>query len=152
MIPSGSTALPLPGRPVATETRSAEQYSGIEFEHDGFTDWDVLAEVARCAKMRSMRYGLKLHFGNSDVMLDDPAHVAKLREVFRTANAAGMAIAVHMRSSVTRKRPYGAAQARAFIDEVLPSAPGRSGPSASSTGPMRQRRCRRSGPRSRNFR
>ena len=83
----------------------------------------AVAEIARCAKMPSMRYGLKLHFGNSDVMLDDPAHVAKLREVFRAANAAGMAIAVHMRSSVTRKRPYGAAHARAFFDEVLPSAP-----------------------------
>ena len=28
-----------------------------------------------------------------------------------------------MRSSVTVKRPYGAAQARAFLDDVLPSAP-----------------------------
>jgi uncharacterized protein len=83
----------------------------------------AVAEIARCARMPSMRYGLKLHFGNSDVMLDDPTHVAKLREVFGAANAAGMAIAVHMRSSVTRKRPYGAAHARAFIDEVLPSAP-----------------------------
>jgi uncharacterized protein len=83
----------------------------------------AVAEIARCARMPSMRYGIKLHFGNSDVMLDDPAHVAKLREIFRTANDAGMAIAVHMRSSVTRKRPHGAAQARAFLDEVLPSAP-----------------------------
>jgi uncharacterized protein len=83
----------------------------------------AFAEIARCAKMPSMRYGLKLHFGNSDVMLDDSAHVAKLREVFRAANAAGMAIAVHMRSSVTRKRSYGAAHARVFLDELLPSAP-----------------------------
>lgn len=83
----------------------------------------AVAEVARCERMPSMRYGLKLHFGNSDVMLDNPAHVAKLREVFRTANGARMAIVVHMRASVTLKRPYGAAQARAFLDEVLPSAP-----------------------------
>lgn len=83
----------------------------------------AVAEVARCARMPSMRYGLKLHFGNSDVMLDNPAHVAKLREVFRAANGARMAIVVHMRASVTLKRPYGAAQARAFLDEVLPSAP-----------------------------
>jgi uncharacterized protein len=83
----------------------------------------AVAELARCAQMPSMRYGLKLHFGNSDVMLDNPVHVAKLREVFRAANAAGMAIVVHMRSSVTRQRPYGAAQARAFLDDVLPSAP-----------------------------
>lgn len=83
----------------------------------------ALAEIARCAKMPEMRYGLKLHFGNSDVMLDNPAHVAKLRDVFRAANDARMAIVVHMRSSVTRKRPYGAAQARVFLDQVLPSAP-----------------------------
>jgi predicted TIM-barrel fold metal-dependent hydrolase len=83
----------------------------------------AVAEIARCAQMPSMRYGLKLHFGNSDVMLENPAHVAKLREVFRAANGAAMAIVVHMRSSVTRQRPYGAAQARAFLDDVLPSAP-----------------------------
>ena len=34
-----------------------------------------------------------------------------------------MAIVVHLRSSVTRKRPYGAPQARAFLDDILPSAP-----------------------------
>lgn len=83
----------------------------------------ALTEIARCARMPSMRYGLKLHFGNSDVMLDNQAHVAKLREVFRAANDARMAIVVHMRSSVTRQRAYGAAQARVFLDEVLPSAP-----------------------------
>ena len=82
----------------------------------------ALAEIARCAQMPSMRFGLKLHFGNSDVMLDNPAHVARLREVFRAANGAGMAIVVHMRSSVTRQRPYGAAQARVFLNDVLPSA------------------------------
>ena len=83
----------------------------------------AVAEIGRCATMPALRHGLKLHVGNSDVMLDNPAHVAKLREVFRAANAAGMAIVVHMRSSVTRERPYGAAQARAFLNEVLPSAP-----------------------------
>jgi predicted TIM-barrel fold metal-dependent hydrolase len=83
----------------------------------------ALAEVARCAKIPEIRDGLKLHFGNSDVMLDNPAHVAALRQVFRAANDARMAIVVHMRSSVTMKRPYGAAQASVFLDEVLPSAP-----------------------------
>jgi hypothetical protein len=49
----------------------------------------ALTEIARRAQMPSMRHGLKLHFGNSDVMFDDPEHVAKLREVFRAANGAG---------------------------------------------------------------
>ena len=34
-----------------------------------------------------------------------------------------MAIVVHIRSTVSRQRPYGAAQARAFSTSVLPSAP-----------------------------
>jgi len=34
-----------------------------------------------------------------------------------------MAIVVHMRSSVTRKRPYGSAEARRFLNEVLTAAP-----------------------------
>ena len=34
-----------------------------------------------------------------------------------------MAIVVHMRPSVTSGRPYGAAQARVFLDRVLPVAP-----------------------------
>ena len=36
-------------------------------------------------------------FGNSDVQLDAPAHVERLRQVFRAANERGMAIVVHMR-------------------------------------------------------
>jgi predicted TIM-barrel fold metal-dependent hydrolase len=34
-----------------------------------------------------------------------------------------MAIVVHMRPSVTRRREYGANQVRAFLNKVLPSAP-----------------------------
>jgi hypothetical protein len=33
-----------------------------------------------------------------------------------------MAIVVHMRSSVTRQRPYGAKQTRVFLEQVLPAA------------------------------
>jgi predicted TIM-barrel fold metal-dependent hydrolase len=43
--------------------------------------------------------------------------------VFRAANAHGMAIVVHMRASISNKRPYGAAQARAFLEQVLPAVP-----------------------------
>ena len=45
-------------------------------------------------------------------MLDDPRHVAQLREVFRAANDAGMAIVAHLRSTISQRRPYGAPQAR----------------------------------------
>ena len=63
----------------------------------------ALAEIARCAKDAQMRFGLKLHFGNSDVQLDDPRHVARLREVFRAANDARMAIVMHVRSTISQR-------------------------------------------------
>ena len=83
----------------------------------------AISEIERCAKNRYLHYGLKLHFGNSDVDLDNPSHVADLRRVFGAADKHGMAIVVHMRSSVTRKRPYGAKEAKIFLNQVLASAP-----------------------------
>jgi predicted TIM-barrel fold metal-dependent hydrolase len=82
----------------------------------------ALRELARCAQDPQLRYGIKLHFGNSDVDLDNPEHVERLRQVFREANRRQMAIVVHMRSSVTRERPYGAKQARIFLTRLLPEA------------------------------
>ena len=83
----------------------------------------AVKEVERCAADSRLRYGLKLHFGNSDVDLDNPEHVAKLTTVFREADRRGMAIVVHMHASVTRGRPYGARQAQVFLDKVLPATP-----------------------------
>jgi predicted TIM-barrel fold metal-dependent hydrolase len=82
----------------------------------------ALDEIARCAQRPGLRRGLKLHFGNSDVQLDQAGHVEALRQVFRAANAQRMAIVVHLRASISRQRPYGAAQARVFLDELLPLA------------------------------
>lgn len=83
----------------------------------------AISEIERCAKNPYLHYGLKLHFGNSDVDMDKPSHVARLRFVFRTADKHGMAVVIHMRSSVTRHRPHGAKEARIFLNEILPSAP-----------------------------
>jgi predicted TIM-barrel fold metal-dependent hydrolase len=83
----------------------------------------ALEEISRCARIPQLRAGLKVHFGNSDVDLTNADHVKTLQRVFAAANQRRMAIVVHMRSSVTAKRPYGAASARAFLNEVLPSAP-----------------------------
>ena len=83
----------------------------------------ALQELARCAQDPQLRYGVKMHFGNSDVDMDNPEHVKRLRQVFREADRRRMAIVVHMRSSVTRERPYGAKEARVFVQEVLPAAP-----------------------------
>lgn len=83
----------------------------------------ALQEIARCAKDPNLRTGLKLHFGNSDVDVDNPEHLAKVREVFRAANAHGMAIVVHMHANIDHHRPYGAREARIFLEQILPEAP-----------------------------
>ena len=80
-------------------------------------------EIRRCAGEAALGTGLKLHFGNSDVQLDDSEHVAKVKSVFACANAAGMAIAVHLHGSVNRQRPHGARQATTFLEKLLPAAP-----------------------------
>jgi predicted TIM-barrel fold metal-dependent hydrolase len=82
----------------------------------------ALEEIARCAKDPRLRLGLKLHFGNSDVDLARPEHARRLREVFAAANRHRMAIAVHMRSNLSQQRPYGAAYARTFLEQLLPAA------------------------------
>jgi predicted TIM-barrel fold metal-dependent hydrolase len=84
----------------------------------------ALAEIARCAQDPNLHYGLKMHFGNSDVDLDNPAHVEDLRKVFQAASNRHMAVVVHMHPSVTRHRPYGAKEARIFLTQVLPAAAG----------------------------
>ena len=82
----------------------------------------AIAEIERCSKNRYLRNGLKLHVGNSDVDLEVPAHVKQLRDIFATANRKRMPIVVHMRTSNSKRRAYGEAQARTFLNEVLPAA------------------------------
>jgi len=83
----------------------------------------ALEELARCSRDPQLRFGLKLHFGNSDVDLDNPENVAQVRKVFEAANAFRMPIVVHMHTSIDLKRNYGAAEARVFLDQLLPAAP-----------------------------
>jgi len=83
----------------------------------------AVRELERCSKDPRLRYGIKLHLGNSDVQLDNPAHVEQLGRVFRAANRHRMAIVVHMRASISRHRPYGAAEARIFLEQLLPLVP-----------------------------
>jgi len=83
----------------------------------------ALAELDRCSKDPHLRTGLKLHIGNSAVDYHDPQHLARLRQVFHSANARHMAIVIHMRASISRKLRYGRTEAQIFIDSILPSAP-----------------------------
>lgn len=83
----------------------------------------ALDEIARAAGSPHLRRGIKLHFGNSDVQLDHPAHVEQLQRVFQAANTNGMAIVVHLRASISKNRPYGEEEARVFLNDLLPLAP-----------------------------
>ena len=80
-------------------------------------------ELARCAKDRHLRRGLKLHFANSRVDYHNPAHIDRLRRLFAAANEYGMAIVAHIRTSISAKIPYGAEEARIFLNEIVPAAP-----------------------------
>jgi predicted TIM-barrel fold metal-dependent hydrolase len=84
----------------------------------------ALAEVDRCGRNPNLHHGLKMHFGNSDVDLDNPQHVEKLIKVFRAASAHRMTIAVHLHPSFRRHRPYGEKEAQIFLENVLPAASG----------------------------
>jgi predicted TIM-barrel fold metal-dependent hydrolase len=80
-------------------------------------------EIARCSKIPGIRYGVKLHIANSDVQLELPEHVEQLARVFRAANDHRMAILVHLRSNVSKERPYGAEQGRICLDQLMPLVP-----------------------------
>jgi predicted TIM-barrel fold metal-dependent hydrolase len=83
----------------------------------------ALEELARCARDPRLRYGLKLHFGNSVVDYHNAEHLERLRRVFRAADGYRMAIVVHMRASISRKMAYGRDEARIFLNDILPAAP-----------------------------
>lgn len=79
----------------------------------------ALPEIARCAKLPHVK-GLKLHFGNSGVDVRNPEHVARVREVFRSANEHRLAIVAHLWTLDPR---YGSEDAEIFLKDILPAAP-----------------------------
>lgn len=81
---------------------------------------DALAELARCLTLPGMR-GVKLHFGNGGVTLRDPAHAARLGEVFALAERRGAAVLVHLRARGGTN--FGAADGQLFLDRLLQRAP-----------------------------
>lgn len=83
----------------------------------------AIDELVRCNSSPQLRSGVKLHFGNSDVDLDNPENVTQVRRVFEAANRRRMTIVVHLRTSLDLSRRYGADAARVFLDELLPAAP-----------------------------
>jgi predicted TIM-barrel fold metal-dependent hydrolase len=78
----------------------------------------ALQELERCAADRRFR-GMKLHFANSRVDLENQEHVTKIRSFFAAANRLRMPVAAHV---WTLDPNYGAADSRIFISEILPAA------------------------------
>ena len=83
----------------------------------------ALEELARCSTAPGFARGMKLHLGNADVQLDNPAHLARMKAFFAAANQHGMALVVHTRASISLKRPYGPEQGRILLEELFPMAP-----------------------------
>jgi predicted TIM-barrel fold metal-dependent hydrolase len=83
----------------------------------------ALRELDRCAADPRLLRGLKLHFANSVVDLHDSVHLAQMKRVFAAANRHRMPIIAHIRSSISRGLPYGAAEARIVLEQLLPLAP-----------------------------
>jgi predicted TIM-barrel fold metal-dependent hydrolase len=57
------------------------------------------------------------------VNVGNPDHLARVRQVFRAANKYHMALVVHMHANIDHHRPYGATEARIFLEQLLPEAP-----------------------------
>jgi predicted TIM-barrel fold metal-dependent hydrolase len=80
----------------------------------------ALEELARCLGLPGMK-GVKMHFGNAGVSLRDPAHAARMVEVFTLAERMSAPVLVHMRARGGMN--FGAEDARLFLDRLVPAAP-----------------------------
>ena len=80
----------------------------------------ALDELERCLALPGMR-GVKLHFGNGGISLRDPAHAARMVQVFTLAERRGAAVLVHMRARGGLN--FGAADAQLLLDRLVPAAP-----------------------------
>jgi predicted TIM-barrel fold metal-dependent hydrolase len=77
----------------------------------------AFAEIARC-KQNGFR-GVKLHFMEQGVDFLNPAHVARIREVFAEINRHRLAIVVHAGNNDMQ----GRARTKVLFDQILPATP-----------------------------
>jgi predicted TIM-barrel fold metal-dependent hydrolase len=80
----------------------------------------ALEELERCLALPGMK-GVKLHLGNSGISLRDPAHAARMVQVFGLAERLRTPVLVHMRAR--GGTDFGAEDARLFLDKIVPAAP-----------------------------
>lgn len=80
----------------------------------------ALQEIERCLGLPGM-IGIKLHLGNAGITLRDPAHLARMQDVFALAQRLRAPVLVHMRARGGTN--YGAEDAHLFLDKIVPQAP-----------------------------
>jgi predicted TIM-barrel fold metal-dependent hydrolase len=80
----------------------------------------ALGELERCLSLPGMK-GVKLHFGNAGISLRDPAHAARLVQVFALAERLRAPVLVHMRARGGLN--FGAEDAHLLLDKLVPAAP-----------------------------
>jgi predicted TIM-barrel fold metal-dependent hydrolase len=80
----------------------------------------ALEELERCLALPGMK-GVKLHFGNGGISLRQPAHAARMVQVFTLAERLRAPVLVHMRARGGVN--FGAEDARLFLDKLVPVAP-----------------------------
>jgi predicted TIM-barrel fold metal-dependent hydrolase len=78
----------------------------------------ALAEIRRCKDELGM-VGVKLHFGNSQVELENPMHLSQMKAFFAEANRLRMPIAAHLWTTGR----YGPQDSELFLAQLLPQAP-----------------------------
>jgi predicted TIM-barrel fold metal-dependent hydrolase len=78
----------------------------------------ALAEIRRCKDELGM-VGIKLHFANSQVELENPKHLSQIKAFFAEANRLRMPIGAHLWTL----RDYRRRDSELFLAEVLPQAP-----------------------------
>lgn len=78
----------------------------------------AVMEIRRCKDALGM-VGIKLHFGNSAVELENPEHLGRIKAFFAEANRLRMPLAAHLWTI----RDYGRRDSELFLAEVLPQAP-----------------------------
>jgi predicted TIM-barrel fold metal-dependent hydrolase len=80
----------------------------------------ALDELERCLSLPNMT-GIKVHLGNAGVTLRDPAHLARMQELFALAKRRGAPVLIHMRARGGTN--YGAEDAHLFLDRIVAQAP-----------------------------
>lgn len=80
----------------------------------------ALDELQRCLALPRM-IGIKIHLGNAGITLRDPAHLARMQQLFALAQQRRAPVLIHMRARGGTN--YGAEDAQIFLDQLVSRAP-----------------------------